>query len=128
MAQAGTMTHAQPFSWSKQLAVGSAFWLCVALALEPGNLMHGTPPTWNHEVVRLGMASLLFGSAAPVIFWLTKACRLRSPQDLQKIGLHAGAIGFLSVAYPSITWRLTASMRPARKCLTSSRSCISTMS
>lgn len=88
-----------PYSWPKQFAIGSLFWLCVLLALEPGNLLrwHGIPPSWDHEALRLGMASLLGGSCGPAIFWLVTSCPVSPGLVGRKLFGHAAAIGMLSL-------------------------------
>ena len=104
MGTAGNAALARPYPWSRQCAMGALFWLCVALALEPGNLMrwHGSLPAWHHEVLRVGMASLLFGSCGPIIFWLVRAWPVRSGRVSLKAIWHAGAISALSLIYLTI--------------------------
>jgi hypothetical protein len=102
MGEAHVSARIHPFPLTKQCAIGAFLWLCVALVLEPGNLMHGAPPAWSHEVVRLGLATLLFGSAGPLIFGLVKTWPIRSCQARLAIVAHLAAISLLSVGYLAI--------------------------
>jgi DNA-binding LytR/AlgR family response regulator len=104
MGEAVNVEGVHSFPWSKQCAVGSFFWLCVLLALEPGNLMrwHGAPPIWSQEVLRLSMASVLFGSCGPAIFWLVRSWPVRSRRMGQSVVWHAATISLLSLVLLTI--------------------------
>ena len=90
--------------WSRQCAIGCSLWLCVFLALEPGNLMRwqGVPPTWSGETLRMALASLLFGTCGPIVFGLVRIWPLRSPRLGREVVWHAAAITVLSLVFLTI--------------------------
>lgn len=99
MVNALTAGRSGLYPWPKQFAIGSLFWLCVLLALEPGNLLrwHGIPPSWDREALRLGMASLLGGSCGPAIFWLVTSHPMRRARVGYILLTHAVTIGALTL-------------------------------
>jgi hypothetical protein len=76
------------------------YWLVFLLALEPGNVLHaqnmGHALAFEREALRIGMASLLGSSSAPVILALDRRYPLFGTAAPRSIALHAAAAAMLS--------------------------------
>jgi len=76
------------------------YWLAFLLALEPGNLLHaqhmGHALAFEREALRIGLASLLGSSSAPVILALNRRYPLFGANGARSIAIHASAAAMLS--------------------------------
>jgi hypothetical protein len=83
----------------RDLGLGFFYWLGVVLVLEPGNLLHGTPPdaaAWGHEGLRLLGAGLLGGIATPVVLALTRRLPIEGPRAWRRVVAHVAFCGAMA--------------------------------
>ncbi|NOT39727.1 MAG: hypothetical protein HOP13_04470 [Alphaproteobacteria bacterium] len=104
-----TRTHTAIFESSREIALGTFYWLLFLLALEPGNMARaaasGLTLHWHLEAARILGASMLGGLATPLVMALVRRYPVEAGALWPRTLLHAlsaMAIAFALVALSCI--------------------------
>lgn len=93
------MTKTVFFDSSREIALGTAYWLVFLMALQPENLFRSAD--WNLEAARMIGASLLAGLATPLVMRLVRRYPVEADRLWRRILLHstsAMGIAFVLIA------------------------------
>ncbi len=86
--------------WVRTFGCAFLYWLVFLLALEPGNVLHaqkiGHTLAFDREALRIGMASLLGSSTAPLIVALNHRYPLFGLQGWRNFAIHGAVAVVLS--------------------------------
>jgi hypothetical protein len=81
------MTRTTFIDSSREIALGTAYWLIFLVALEPENLVR--PADWDLEAARMLSASILAGLATPLVMGLVRRYPVEAERLWRRILLHS---------------------------------------
>ena len=94
------MSNTKIPDWLRTFGCAFMYWLVFLLALEPGNVLHaqniGHALAFDREALRIGMASLLGSSTAPLILALNHRYPLFGLQGWRNFAIHGAVAAVLS--------------------------------
>ena len=106
-------THKLP-DWLRACGCAYVYWIMFLLALEPGNVLHarsvGSLLAFDREALRIGVASLLACSTAPLILALNRRYPIFAGGYTRSIAIHAAGAATLSCVLILISCLLAAWM------------------
>jgi two-component system, LytTR family, response regulator len=101
----GPMTQTALIQSSREVALGTLYWLLFLLALEPGNIAeaaaNGVTLHWHLEVARILGASMLGGLATPMVMALVRRYPVEVGALWRRVLLHSASA--MGIAFALVT-------------------------